>query len=80
MRDQYRFAEARGDRRGGTADMDHERAAADRGAVDPFQGDAEIVRDRRRRLAGGRDPVVWGPKRVSNYGGSHAPELPALAE
>ena len=36
MRDQYRLAEARGDRRRGVADMDHERAAADRGAVDPF--------------------------------------------
>jgi hypothetical protein len=36
MRDQHRFAEARGNRRGGVADMDHKRAAADRGcdAVD----------------------------------------------
>jgi hypothetical protein len=33
--------------------MDHERAAADRGAVDPFRRQAEVVRDRRRRLAGG---------------------------
>src|SRR5216683_6952214 len=38
-------------RRGGVADMDHERAAADRGAVDPFRGDAEIMRDGHRRLA-----------------------------
>ena len=28
MGDQYRLAEARGDRRGGVADMDHERAVA----------------------------------------------------
>jgi hypothetical protein len=34
--DQRRLAQPRGDRRGGVADMDHERAAADRGAVDPF--------------------------------------------
>jgi hypothetical protein len=27
------------------ADMDHERAAADRVAVDPFRGQAEIMRD-----------------------------------
>jgi hypothetical protein len=33
MGDRYRLSEARGDRRGGVADMDHERAAADRGAV-----------------------------------------------
>ena len=43
MRDQYRLAQARGDRRGGVADMDHERAAADRGAVDPFRLDGMIV-------------------------------------
>jgi hypothetical protein len=30
-------------------------AAADRGAVDPFRGEAEIMRHRHRRLAGGRD-------------------------
>jgi hypothetical protein len=29
-----------GDSRGGVVDMDHERAAADRGAVDPFRGEA----------------------------------------
>jgi hypothetical protein len=33
MGDQHRLAEACGDRRGGVADMDHERAAADRSAV-----------------------------------------------
>jgi hypothetical protein len=32
--DQYRFAEARGDRRGGVVDMDHERATADRGGAE----------------------------------------------
>jgi hypothetical protein len=40
MGDQYRLAEARGDRRSGVADMDHGRAAANRGAVDPFRGQA----------------------------------------
>jgi hypothetical protein len=40
--------------------MDHERAAADRGAVDPFRGEAQVMRDRHRRLAGGRDPVDVG--------------------
>jgi hypothetical protein len=37
MGDQHRLAEARSDHSGGMADMDHERAAADRGAVDPFR-------------------------------------------
>ena len=57
MGDQHRLAQPGGDRRGGVADMDHKRAAADRGAVDPFRGQPEIVRDRDRRLAGGRDAV-----------------------
>jgi hypothetical protein len=57
MRDQYRLAEARGDRRGGMADMDRERAAADRSAVDPFRGEAQVLRHRHRRLAGGGDAV-----------------------
>jgi len=62
MGDQHGPAEARGDCRGGVADMDHERAAADRGAVDPIRGEAEIMRDRHWRLAGGRDAVdVRGP-------------------
>jgi hypothetical protein len=34
MRDRHRPAQRRRDRRGGVADMDHERGAADRGAVD----------------------------------------------
>src|SRR5258708_34382265 len=38
LRDQHRLAQPRGDRRGGVPDMDHERAAADRGAVDPISG------------------------------------------
>ena len=59
-RDQYRLAQARGDRRGGVADMDHEGAAADRGAVDPFRRQAKIMRDRDRRLAGCRDAVDVG--------------------
>ena len=52
--------QARGDRRSGVADMDHERKAADRGAIDPFRRQAEIMRDRDRRLAGGRDAVNVG--------------------
>jgi hypothetical protein len=60
MRDQHRLAETRGDRRGGVADMDHERAAADRGAVDPSRGEAQIMRDRHRRLAGRGDAVDVG--------------------
>ena len=60
MRDQHRLAQARLDRRGGVADMDHEGAAADRGPVDPFRGEAEVMRDCHRRLAGGRDAVDVG--------------------
>ena len=41
MCDQHRLAQARSDRRGGVADMDHERAAAaDLGAADPFRRQA----------------------------------------
>src|SRR6516162_2295468 len=58
MRDQHRLAETRGNRRGGVADTDHERAAADRGAVDPFRGRAQIVRNGYRRLAGGGSPEL----------------------
>ena len=57
MGDQHRVAEAGGDRGGGMPGVDHERAAADRGAVDPFRGEPEIVRDRGRGLAGGGDAV-----------------------
>jgi hypothetical protein len=60
MRDQHRPAQTRLDRRGGVADMDHERAAADRGAVDPFRRQAEIVCYRHRRFAGGGDAVDVG--------------------
>jgi hypothetical protein len=60
MRDQHRLAQPRGDRRGGVAHKNHERAAADRGAVDPFGGQAEIMRDRHRRLAGSRNAVDVG--------------------
>jgi hypothetical protein len=49
---------AGGDRRGGVADMDHQRAAADTGAVDPFRGEAEIMHDRHRRLAGIAMPSI----------------------
>jgi hypothetical protein len=58
--DQHSLAQARFDRRGGVAHVDHKRAAADRGAVDPFGGKAEIMGDRHRRLAGGRDAVDVG--------------------
>jgi len=40
--------------------MDHEQAAADRGAVHPFRRPAEVMPDRRRRLAGGRNAVDVG--------------------
>ena len=33
---------------------------ADRGAADPSRGQAEIICDRHRRLAGGRDAVDVG--------------------
>jgi hypothetical protein len=38
MGDQHRLAQPRSDRRGGVPDMDHERAAANRGAVDCDHG------------------------------------------
>jgi hypothetical protein len=57
MGDQYLLAQPRGDRRRSVTHMDHERAAADRGAVDPSRDEAEIMRDGHRRLAGGRDAV-----------------------
>ena len=60
MGDQYRVAQPRGDRRGGMARVDHERAAADRGAVDPFRSEPEIMRDRGRGLAGGGDAINVG--------------------
>ena len=47
--DQHGLAQARVDRRGGVADVQHERAAADAGAVDPVRRDAEVVGDRGRR-------------------------------
>src|ERR1700704_6414587 len=40
--------------------MQHERAAADRGAVDPGRGDAEIMRDLLRRLDRGGKTVDVG--------------------
>src|SRR5712691_11276710 len=60
MGDQHALAQPAFERRGGRADMDHERAAADRGAIDPFGRDAEVMRDCGRGLAGGRDPVDVG--------------------
>jgi hypothetical protein len=40
--------------------MDQKGAAADRRAVDPFGGEAQVMRDRDRRLAGGCDAVDVG--------------------
>ena len=57
MRDQHRPTQARLDRPGGVADMDHERAPTDRGAVDPFRRHAQVMGDRYRRLAGGGDAI-----------------------
>ena len=57
MRDQHRLAQPGLDRRGGVADMDHKRAAANPGAVDPFRRETQIMRDRRRRLANGREAI-----------------------
>jgi hypothetical protein len=50
MSDKHCLAQARLDRGGGVADMDHKGAAADRGAVDPFRGELEV---RHRLLTGG---------------------------
>jgi hypothetical protein len=72
MGDQYRLAEARGDRRGGMADMDYERAAADRDAVDPFRRQAEIMcyRPRSPTAAGSpkrdRESLCHGRRRVGD--------------
>ena len=60
MGDQHGLAEAGLDRRGGMADMQHERAAADRSAVDPGRLDAEIMGDLLRRFDGGGDAVDVG--------------------
>ena len=61
MRNQDRLAQPRLDRRSSVADMDHKRAAADRGAVDLFRGQAEIVCHRHRRLASDGDAVDVEP-------------------
>ena len=55
--DEHGLAQALVDRRRGVAHVDHERAAADGGAVDPGRRDAEVVRDGGGRLAGGGDAV-----------------------
>ena len=60
MRDQHGLAQAGLDRGGGMADMQHERAAADGGAVDPGRRDAEIMRDLLRRLDRGGEAVDVG--------------------
>src|SRR6185437_8794266 len=57
MRDEDGLGEPGLDRRRRVANMDHERAAADRGAVDPARRDAEIMRDLLRRLDGGGHAV-----------------------
>ena len=60
MGDQHGLAEAGLDRRRGVADMQHERAAADRGAVDPGRRDAEVMGDLLRRFHRGGDAVDVG--------------------
>ena len=60
MGDQHGLAEPGLDRRRGVADVQHERAAADGGAVDPGRRDAEIVGDLLRGLDGGGDAVDVG--------------------
>ena len=60
MGDQHGLAEPGFDGRGGMADMQHERAAADGGAVDPGRRDAEVMRDLLRGLDRGGDTVDVG--------------------
>ena len=60
MGDQHGLAQAGLDRRRGMADVQHERAAADRGAVDPGRLDAEIVADLLRRFDRGGEAVDVG--------------------
>ena len=60
MRDQHGLAEPGLDRRCCVTDVQHERAAADGGAVDPGRRDAEIVRDLLRGLHRGGDTVDIG--------------------
>ena len=57
VRDEGDIAEALVDGGGGVAHMQHERAAANGGAVDPGGGDAEVVGDARGRLARGGHAV-----------------------
>jgi hypothetical protein len=48
--DPHRLAQARANRCGGVAGMDHERAAADCGAVDRFPDQAAIMRNCDHRI------------------------------
>ena len=66
--DQHRLAEARFDRRRRVADVDHERAAADRGVVHPCRLDAEVMTDLLRRFdRGGKSvDVLDGEARIRN--------------
>ena len=57
---QHGFAEAGLDRSSGMADVQHERAAADGGAVNPGRCDAEVMGDLLRGFHGGRDAVDIG--------------------
>ena len=68
MGNQYRLAEARGDRRGGVADMDHERAAADRGAVErtlPARMQDSVTLLRRHCSDYRRKPIICANPRAA---------------
>ena len=60
VRDQHGLAETGLDRGRRVADVQHERAAADGGAVDPGRRDAEIMGDLLRGFHGGGDAVDVG--------------------
>ena len=60
MGDQHGLAQAGLDRCGGMADVQHEGAAADRGAVHPGRRDAEVMGDLLRGFHGSGDAVDVG--------------------
>ena len=60
MRDQHGLAQPGLDRGRSMANVQHERAAADGGAVDPGRGDAEVMGDLLRGFHRGGDAVDVG--------------------